>query len=472
MAVTRLSNYLSENISRDPDRALIIFDGEKITNSEFKRIVARFVHHLRENGIGAGDRFAYCGENHPIVLAAVFAASQMDATFVPIAGVNHLAAPTHIENLGVKFSIADTEAKALWHRLRFEGMPSDISSVELMRHPRIIFLTSGTSGTAKYVALPESHLSANIEASIETQRMGRDDVVLATLSICHSGGLCIQTLPAICAGAILILSTGFSVASFRELAVAHSPTVTLTVPSHLRLMKLSSLWDESILEKFRLIGIGSALLSASLARVSQFKRLKLMNIYGLTEAGPCAVTGWLEKHSVTSDDAVSIGLPGSGIEIKLSSGESGEIQLRGAAVDANYIDETGVRPACDSDGWFATGDVGFRKGSDFFLVGRNSEFLNVGGMKMHPGEIENVIADIEGVRACAVVTRTHSVFGEILVGYVELETGTSMKRIEIVRRCKEKLARYKVPREIEFVSALPRSAIGKILKSKLTSGAA
>ncbi len=467
-----LTKYLAEVSSRDPSRALIIFEGTIISAIEFQSVVSNFAEELRSRGIQSGDRFAYCGENHPLVLAAIFAAARIDATLIPISAANSVLAHVQVEKLKAKILFTEADAGALWSDLRRRQVSNNSEPSADTNHARIIFSTSGTSGVQKFVALPESHLIANIETAIETQKIGRDDVVMATLSICHSGGLCIQTLPTVCAGGTLILARSFSLATFRDLTLAHNPTMTLTVPSHLQLMKLSSLWGESVLEKFRLIGIGSALLSASLARASQMKRLRLMNIYGLTEAGPCAVAGWIGRSAVTAEDAVSIGHAQSGVSISLSNGDSGEIRLRGDAVNVAYIDDSGTRVACDADGWFSTGDIGFRNGDEFFLIGRNSEFLNVGGMKMHPGEIENVVAEMPGVRACAIVTRTHLTFGEILVAYVELEPGTILKRTAIVRFCKDRLARYKVPREIVLVAALPRSAIGKILKAKLVSGAA
>ena len=479
-----LSLLLDANRLR-ADRAAVVYNDVSTSSVEFLNLIQKLSNYLRENGIEAGDRFAYCGNNHPVILAAVFAASLLDATFVPIAAANAGGSAAQVERLGVKLFLKDdavvseaqsVSAQTVWESLLHWSIDSQNKySNGSSRFSRIIFSTSGTTGNQKFVALSEAHLVANIRAAISTQNLGPTDTALSTLSICHSGGLCIQTLPALCAGARLVVASHFSVALFRNLSVKYQATVTLTVPSHLQLMKLSSLWNEDVLEKFRLIGIGSALLPLHLAKVAIEKKLRLLNIYGLTEAGPCAISGWVDANSIERD-SLSIGRPHSSLEVKISnenrSGDRGEILVRGSAVQAEYLDDLGQRSSLDKEGWFATGDIAFQRGEDFILVGRRSEILNVGGMKVHPGEIEDVIAQLEGVQGCAIVTREHLVFGSILVAYLEVDASMQMRRRDIVTYCKKHLARYKVPREIVFVAALPRSAIGKILRAKLVAGAA
>lgn len=476
-----LFSHLADVVDRDADKTLVVFENEKISASEFLRTVRSLASRLKSLGIQPGDRFSYCGENHPLVLACVFAASYLDATFFPIAAIHSPTAEKNVRDLGAKLVISDFPFSMgpglavhaiddIWKHARTAKYDSSLEAQKTSLHPRLVFATSGTSGPPKFVALPEAHLRANIATAWSTEGITAHDVALSTLSICHSGGLCIQTLPSLCAGATVVLASGFSVTSFRELTEKYSPTITLTVPGHLQLMRMSNFWQEPTLNRFRLIGIGSALLPAHLARAGSEKGLKLMNIYGLTEAGPCAVTGWIGESSVGKDDAVAIGHVREGISVRLS--KDGEIQIRGAAVGGFYIDARGARPMVDAEGWFATGDVGFVEDGVMYLSGRSSEFMNIGGMKVHPAEIEDTVVQMPGVRACAVVSRTHSAFGEVLVAYVELDASRVLKKTEIVRYCKQTLARYKVPREIVFVQSLPRSAVGKILRAKLRDGAA
>ncbi len=473
-----LFSHLADVVDRDSDKTLIIFEDEKISASEFLKAVRNLASRLKSLGLGPGDRFSYCGENHPLVLACVFAASYLDVTFFPIAAIHSPTADKNVRDLGAKLVISNFDFSEIsvsgideiWNHARSAKYDSSLEAEPTSQHPRLVFATSGTSGPPKFVALPESHLRANIATAWSTEGITARDVALSTLSICHSGGLCIQTLPSLCAGATVVLAAGFSVMAFRDLAQKYAPTITLTVPGHLQLMRMSNFWQEPTLNHFRLIGIGSALLPAHLARAGAEKGLKLMNIYGLTEAGPCAVTGWIDDSSIGKDDAVAIGQVREGISVRLS--KDGEILIRGAAVGGFYIDARGSRAMVDAEGWFATGDVGFLENGVMYLSGRSSEFMNIGGMKVHPSEIEDTVVQMKGVRACAVVSRTHSAFGEVLVAYVELESSGSLKKTEIVRYCKQKLARYKVPREIVFVQSLPRSAVGKILRAKLRDGAA
>lgn len=397
----------------------------------------------------------YWGENHPLALVLPLVCSKLGLTYVPISPlypeerVKEIVTSLNgflfgFENLGSRPKLKSTDL--LERRERQEHL--------------LGFYTSGTTGAPKLALIPESQILTNTEAAIQAQNLGRTDRVLAGLSLCHSGGLGIQALPGLLSGARLNLVKGLTPDVLAD--SKDDSNVMLLVPSFLQKLKLSRHNDQIIWKRFRLVGIGSAAFTADLIAPLLEAGTTVMNIYGLTEAGPVLFTEKLKRSEVPS-----IGLATTDTEWRIDP-QTAELLVRGQIAQTVYRSENSIQRVHDENGWFNTRDrVELRNGKLYFL-GRTNATFNIGGMKVHAEKVEAAIEGIPGVDGCLLVSRKHSVFGEILVAKVELTDSSLSKRqlIKMLRTRHPELTRYEIPREIEFVEKLARSTIGKKLRGR------
>lgn len=236
--------------------------------------------------------------------------------------------------------------------------------------------------------------------------------------------------------------------------------------------KLESQTD---LQKMRLFVCGSAPLSDQ--QFYQFENItgfRILERYGMTETGMNASNHIAPEHR----KAKSVGFPLEGVEIRIvnSDGnnvaiaEIGEVWIRGANIFQGYWGMPDKTAESFTDGWFHTGDLGFQDpddGNRLYLVGRAKELIITGGFNVYPKEIENVLESHESVKESAVVGLPDNDFGEKVVAAIALNEAINITPEELIAHCKIRLAAYKCPKQIFFVSELPRNAMGKIQKNIL-----
>jgi long-chain acyl-CoA synthetase len=208
---------------------------------------------------------------------------------------------------------------------------------------------------------------------------------------------------------------------------------------------------------------GAAPLPAALQQTfSERSGLRLEQGYGLTEAAP-GVTVTLGGRLAGPG---YVGRPLPGVEVRIGAGgdesEPAEIWIRGDNLFSGYWPDGEGGP--DADGWFATGDIGYLAEGELFLVDRARELIVVHGFNVYPAEVENVLREVAGVDAAAVIGRADDRAGEEVVAFV---SGSGFTRDDIDRHCVERLARFKRPTEVHVVRELPRGATGKIKKGEL-----
>jgi long-chain acyl-CoA synthetase len=199
--------------------------------------------------------------------------------------------------------------------------------------------------------------------------------------------------------------------------------------------------------------------------------------YGLTESCPGVAVereGMPRKPGSTGValEGVSIRiLESDGAEVK--SGEIGEIAVKGENVSPGYYKNREATTEAFRDGWLLTGDMGYLDEDGYlFVVERKKDLLIRGGFNVYPKDVEDVIYHHPAVREAAVVGVPDPVMGEEVCAYVVKKNGADVTEAAIIQHCQSKLAKYKTPRYVEFVSALPRTSIGKIQKKELRRAAA
>jgi acyl-CoA synthetase (AMP-forming)/AMP-acid ligase II len=202
-------------------------------------------------------------------------------------------------------------------------------------------------------------------------------------------------------------------------------------------------------------------------------RARLFVMYGQTEA--TSRLTWLPPERL-DEKLGSVGIPVNGVSLRIAredgddaaTGEVGEVQVRGANVMRGYWNNPDASAAVLRDGWLRTGDMGHLDGDGYlWLVGRRSDMIKTGAHRVHPVDIEEVIAEVPGVAEVAVIGVDDDVLGQVIKAFVVAPGLPPRSENMIKAYCRERLASYKIPRDIAFVSALPRTASGKVRRAAL-----
>ena len=335
-----------------------------------------------------------------------------------------------------------------------------------------IIYTSGTTGRPKGVMLSHRNLAANVAGCEQVLELDDRYVVLGVLPTFHCFALTITVLLPLFVGAAAVQVSRFSPASLLQAAERHRASVLPAVPS---VFGALARWPDA--GKYDLGALELCISGAEpLPRevFDAFERcfgLRLIQGYGLTECSPVVAV-----NPPASPRPETVGLPLPGLEVAargaegpLPAGEVGEVVVRGDSVMVGYYrDPESTKAALDDDGWLHTGDLGhFDDQEHLVLCGRRKELIIVGGENVFPGEVESVLVGHPAVKVAAVVGVTDPVRGEVPRAYVVLEPDRTVSSGELRRYCRERLARFKVPREVVVREELPLSPTGKVLKRRL-----
>lgn len=347
-----------------------------------------------------------------------------------------------------------------------------------------LLYTSGASGRPRAVMLSHRALLANVEqvARVEPPMIGPGDVVLGALPLFHVYGLNAVLGGVLRHRATLVLVDAYDPDAVLDLVAAEGVTVLPVAPTVVgHLLGLERLAER--LAPVRLVLSGSAPLDADqVAAFHEATGIVVHQGYGLTEAAP-VVTSTLSVAPAedgagpvpAQPDPGSVGTALPGIEIRLVDdhghtplqGDPGQVSIRGANLFSGYWPDGDDAP--DEDGWWATGDVGFlAPDGQLFLVDRVKELVIVSGFSVYPTEIEDVIEEVPGVREVAVIGVPDEDTGEAVVAYVVApDQDPETVEAAVRARCVVRLARFKQPRRIEVVDALPHTVTGKVRKGSL-----
>jgi malonyl-CoA/methylmalonyl-CoA synthetase len=338
----------------------------------------------------------------------------------------------------------------------------------------VIIYTSGTTGWPKGAEITHGNLASNLEALRSAWGWRPDDVLLHILPIFHVHGLFVALYGALNAGATTLLMRGFDARITLQTLLERKCTVFMAVPTiHSRLLNVPDVTQYD-LSHLRLITSGSDRLPDEV--FNGFKQTfgyTLLERYGMTE------TGMNLSNPLNGERRIgSVGMPLPGVEARvadaettkaLPDGEIGEIQLRGPNIFKGYWRQPAkTAEAFTTDGWFHTGDLGYRQPDGYFtLCGRSKDLIISGGLNIYPPEVERVINEHPAVEANAVIGCQDAEWGERVVGVVVLKKDQTISGDELIAHCRKHLAPYKTPKSIVFQYDLPRNAMGKVLKAEL-----
>jgi malonyl-CoA/methylmalonyl-CoA synthetase len=352
--------------------------------------------------------------------------------------------------------------------------PSELLDGQDNNDTAVIIYTSGTTGRPKGAEITHGNLQSNLDALHAAWGWRADDVLLHVLPIFHVHGLFVALHGALHAGATTLLMREFNAGRTLEILSSGKCSVFMAVPTiHARLLDVPDAVHYD-LSHLRLITSGSDRLPDDV--FTGFQKTfgyTLLERYGMTE------TGMNCSNPLNSERRLgSVGLPLPGVQVQivnpdndhvLMDGEIGEVQLRGPNVFKGYWKQPDKTAASFSaDGWFRTGDLGFRESDGYItLCGRSKDLIISGGLNIYPPEVERVLMEHPSVAACAVIGCPDREWGEKVTAVVVLSQAEITTGDELIRFCRERLAPYKSPKFIVFRNDLPRNAMGKVQKAEL-----
>ncbi len=449
--------------------------------------------------IGEGDRVGVLGANRTEQVELYFAVAKLGAILVPVnwrlaaeevAYVLNDADPALLVfGDDVAATVADLGA-AGWGgaTLALDGV-GETYGVQRDRHPgdpvvceavgedtpAMLLYTSGTTGRPKGAVLTHGTITWNAVNTATGWDLHTDDVTLTHTPFFHTGGWNVLTLPLLHRGGTVVLAERFDPDATLEAVGRFGVTVLFAVPTMFQMMLESPRWAAADLSPVRFFISGGAPCPVPLIEAFQARGVVFKQGYGLTEVGPnCFVLH--ERDAVRK--AGSVGFPTLHLDARLvdgegrevGSGEVGELQLRGPTVCAGYWGNPGASAAALREGgWFATGDL-FRRDAEgyHFVVGRLKEMFISGGENVYPAEIERVLYDVPAVTEAAVVGTPDERWGEVGHAFVAFGPGEPGPAPDaILTLCRERLARYKVPKRLTVLPELPKGSSGKIQKRDL-----
>ncbi|MEO1129453.1 MAG: AMP-binding protein, partial [Planctomycetota bacterium] len=361
--------------------------------------------------------------------------------------------------------------------LSFKGVPK-------LRWPKgaaqddlaTLLYTSGTSGRPKGVMLSHGNLIANISQCVRLTHFSLHDRFLGVLPQFHSFGFTVLTMLPLTIGASVVYTARFVPGSIVKLIEKHRPTVFVGIPSMYNALLRAKSATPDTFSSVRFLVSGGEPLPDSVAKAFKDRfGVHIAEGYGLTETAPVTnvcLPDDFRSHSVgraVPDLDQRIIDPETGST--LGPNTDGEVRMRGPNVMRGYYELAEATDAAfDENGYFKTGDMG-RLDDDghLYITGRIKEMMIVGGENVFPREIEEVLDAFPAVQASGVVGKQDDMRGELPVAFVELLEDEPYDEQALRDFCRERLASYKLPREIRVIDALPRNPTGKIMRRELKS---
>ena len=494
-----LPELVAARVGVAPDKLFLFsqIDGRKFTYAEFNAAVDRAASMLLATGIKKGDAVSLLLPNSVEYVIAYFACWKIGAVAGP---VNSL-----LKAQEIAYVISNSEAKALLVNSEYlplvdsvrDQLPnlktvinfddeveatSRFAQVEFpstsainLEDEAIIIYTSGTTGKPKGCLLTHGNVIANARQISGWLGFTAEDRLLTVMPLFHMNAVSVTTMAALYAGGSSVVSPRFSASRFWQIISDYQITSFGSVATMLSM--LLSIYPEGVpaglkTDQLRFAMCGSAPVPAEvMKRFEETFHCLVIEGYGLSEstcrstfnppdqrrrAGSCGLPIGNEMSVVDEEDR------------EVAEGELGEIVMRGDNILKGYYKNPEATAVAFRNGWFHTGDIGYRDGDGFYyVVDRKSDMIIRGGENIYPREIDEVLFEHPAVTSAAVIGVPDNLYGEEVAAFVVLKDGMTASEEELIEFCKTRLADYKCPKTIRFVKDIPKGPTGKLLKREL-----
>lgn len=490
-----ISESLRQGGTLHPDKPALIFEGRSITYSELDDAVSRVAGGLLNLGVAVGDRVALLLPNTPEMVICYFAVLRIGAVAVSlnpnlkseeISFIFEDSRPVvAITNDTLRQKLPRETQVDLKHRLIVDGDDQHSPNLnELIRlslsadtlemapdDPAAIVYTSGTTGFPKGAVLSHGNVISNIKAKKRYLNIQPEDRLLLFLPLFHCFGQNAVLNSGLYSCATIVLHRQFDLTRILRSIADDRVTMFFGVPATYIVLLEKASRDDMRPVRYYFSAASSLPRDVERRWAEKFGRI-INQGYGLTETSPFA-----SYNHLTSYKPGSIGTPIENVDMKIVSvddgsdlapGELGEIVIRGPNVMLGYWNRPTETAEAIRDGWFHTGDIGRMDAEGYFYIeDRVKDMINVGGLKVYPAEVENVLYRHPAVAEAAVYGVPAPVLGEQVRANIVLKTDCNTVEQEIKDFCRNQLADYKAPDVVEFVESIPKNPTGKVLKRVL-----
>lgn len=496
----RYYDWIAHFANRTPDKvaAVDLFTERRFSYAQFDARISRLASHLRNRlAIARGDRVAVLAQNTTDTLEVQFACGRIGAIFLPL--------NTRLTVPELQYIVGDASPKLMIHDAELAETALSVAKLcnvasTLLLGPNdsyeaaiaaaqplgkmedvtlddvsTIMYTSGTTGQPKGAIITHGMTFWNCVNLGAPAYITPSSVLLTVLPLFHTGGLNCYTNPVLHAGGTVLIMRTFDPALTLELISdpAVGINVFFGVPSIYQFMAQHPAFAASDLSRLIVGGVGGAPMPVPLLHTWEARGVALQQGYGMTETSPAVLV--LDREDAARK-AGSSGKPVLHTEVRVvrpdgqdaAVGELGELWVRGPNITPGYWNRPDANQSSFTDGWLHTGDAtrvdeeGF-----YYIVDRWKDMYISGGENVYPAEVENVLHQLDAIAEAAVIGVSDAQWGEVGMAIVAVKPGRSITEVEISAHCAANLARFKCPRVIRFVEALPRNATGKIHKPTL-----
>ncbi|MFC4224755.1 acyl-CoA synthetase [Lysinibacter cavernae] len=513
-----IGSWIHRRREKSAANIAVVSGDQSVTYAELDRRINAFAAALAQRGIRSGDRVAYLGENHTAFLETFFACGVLGAIFVPLntrlappevryalrdSGSSILVHADSLEPLAAAGSvdtfidrriIVNDRTEVEWttpigavplsDRILIEshetviaehlGSAAHIDAEVSLDDPAMILYTSGTTGSPKGALLTHENLTWNSYNVLVDYDVVSSDIALIISPMFHVASLDMGVLPVILKGGTVVLEPRFDPGRALELIELHRATMISGVPTTYQLICEHPLWDQTDISSLKKLTCGGSAVPVRVLNAYEDRGLAFSGGYGMTETAPGATSLNPSKSRAKMGSA---GLPHFFTDLRivdtngrvLPAGEVGEIQLSGRNVIREYWNKPEATETAFADGeWFMSGDTGYVDDDGYlFVTGRIKDMIVSGGENVYPVEIEQLIVELPAVDSVAVIGIPDERWGEVPHAVVTLRSGSTLDAAAVQAHLSGRIARYKIPKTLQVVAEMPRTASGKIRKTDL-----
>jgi len=496
-----ISSLITDNASFHPRYKAVICgdDGREFTWSELDKMVNKLGNALTDMGVKKGDRVAVYLPNSPEFIFTYFAAARIGAIVTPFNILFRTGEISYILNNSrakvLVGSSAETEQYVIETNVQFPHLEKIITVGSPVKgavdfysliseasenletvdcgpdEPVTLMYTSGTTGQPKGALLSHVNFLSIAAVNATMVHINDQDLYLTAAPYCHI--FFVQSvLNPYYAGAGVVTMQRFNAEKTLDLISRYQVTHFAGVPTMYIFMLQQYEKDKYDLKSWRVaVSAAASMPMEHIKEITEKFNVEFSETYGATETSSTVTYG-----RIGHGKAGSVGPVGRGIQVKvvdesgnvLPAGEVGEILVKSPGVFKGYWEMPEATKEAFDEGWYRTGDLGkYDEDGYVYIVDRKKDMIICGGYNVYPREVEEVIYQHPKVMEASVLGVKDPVRGEVPKAFICLKEGEEMMDQELIDFCKQRMAPYKVPRDIEFLPELPKSPTGKILKRKL-----